>query len=735
MNQRHWLFIFLQTYRFFVYQSSISAGEAATSQAIEPCDMNNKSLYEARDCLKYLHNITGINKNYSERLIRNMIRHYLKSSNFDVGSKITYAQRSTYLCLTSWFYEYFNHPVLIITDSSTERHVSEFLEKQNSQINLFSYKYANNTVFADILHWKVEGYKLFVFLCSLKCSTDIITMAANADFHDNKYIWVTDKREIFSYINLPENMLFVDVNSWQGPNPTFVECSYKEIKQMLKTKTYGLTIHKTHLETFPDMYYLSKKSSWLSLSSECCDITTIYLSEIDLSYRKYKTIVNIVTIIEPPFTTLSRVKPTLSGKICDIGKLCWVHKMLNETFKVKVPYCCIGFCMDLLNEIEKDLNIESNVYLVEDSVYGLELNGTYNGLIEDVLHGKADAILEPITMYEWRSKVIEFSEPYLTSGISIATVMESNGHSFFNFTLFFPISLNLWISTFAIAMIVSFFLWRIEYFVAKKNIYPWRESILYQIGLVFQRDMGGKNPMFISTRIIALCGALFMMILMSSYTAMLTANKVKYSHNLPIAGFKDDKITSPTNDFIYATLANSGISQMFRDSSSADWTTMYGFMKKHNFVDTENAFKDLKSGKLNAIIQDTTILQYYASIDQNCGIQIAGDPIPDAGYSIAMPKGSPLKSKFDNLIREYKTRGLIKKLEERWLPNSCLSKSQEHTIDQAEINSFGGLFVVLIAACFLAIAIFIAEHMVWAWYNSRIVHLNSIQISVKSGVL
>lgn len=79
----------MQTYRFFVYQSNICTGEAAIGEAILPCDMNNKSLYEVRDCLKYLHNITGINKDYSERLIRNMIRYYLKSSNFDVGSKVT----------------------------------------------------------------------------------------------------------------------------------------------------------------------------------------------------------------------------------------------------------------------------------------------------------------------------------------------------------------------------------------------------------------------------------------------------------------------------------------------------------------------------------------------------------------------------------------------------------------------------------------------------------------------
>lgn len=52
---------------------------------------------------------------------------------------------------------------------------------------------------------------------------------------------------------------------------------------------------------------------------------------------------------------------------------------------------------------------------------------------------------------------------------------------------------------------------------------------------------------------------------------------------------------------------------MFRDSSSADWTTMYGFMKIHNFVDTENAFKDLKSGSVLLyfffIVQLLTLLE------------------------------------------------------------------------------------------------------------------------------
>lgn len=115
------------------------------------------------------------------------------------------------------------------------------------------------------------------------------------------------------------------------------------------------------------------------------------------------------------------------------------------------------------------------------------------------------------------------------------------------------------------------------------------------------------------------------------------------------------------------------------------------------------------------MIHDTTILGQYVSVDHDCSIQIVGDPIPGSGFSIAISKGSPWKSKISDLVQKYKESGFITRLEKKWLSNNCLIKSQEHTIDQAEINSFGGLFIALTAASIVAIVIFIAEHMVWRW--------------------
>ena len=56
--------------------------------------------------------------------------------------------------------------------------------------------------------------------------------------------------------------------------------------------------------------------------------------------------------------------------------------------------------------------------------------------------------------------------------------------------------------------------------------------------------MGGQNPVDGGSRVIAISIALFMMIVMSTYTAMLTAITVTYHEKVPITGFKDEKVKS-----------------------------------------------------------------------------------------------------------------------------------------------------------------------------------------------
>ena len=68
-------------------------------------------------------------------------------------------------------------------------------------------------------------------------------------------------------------------------------------------------------------------------------------------------------------------------------------------------------------------------------------------------------------------------------------------------------------------------------------------------GLMFQRDIGGENPLYFGTRTISIAIALSTLIIMSTYTTALTANKVVHTSKTPITGFKDDKVRNTSIPF------------------------------------------------------------------------------------------------------------------------------------------------------------------------------------------
>ena len=87
----------------------------------------------------------------------------------------------------------------------------------------------------------------------------------------------------------------------------------------------------------------------------------------------------------------------------------------NEHYK-----CASGFYVDLIKELSNKLHFTYEIYQVEDGRLG-EPNkfGEWNGVIKDLISEKADLALTPITITSSRSNVVDFSVPFMETGISI----------------------------------------------------------------------------------------------------------------------------------------------------------------------------------------------------------------------------------------------------------------------------------------------------------------------------
>lgn len=50
-----------------------------------------------------------------------------------------------------------------------------------------------------------------------------------------------------------------------------------------------------------------------------------------------------------------------------------------------------------------------------------------------------------------------------------------------------------------------------------------------------------------------------------------------------------------------------------------------------------------RSGKLDVLIGDTAILDYYRATDPGCQLRLLGDSIFDDAYAVGMQKGFPFR--------------------------------------------------------------------------------------------
>ncbi|XP_010780458.1 glutamate receptor 2-like, partial [Notothenia coriiceps] len=80
-----------------------------------------------------------------------------------------------------------------------------------------------------------------------------------------------------------------------------------------------------------------------------------------------------------------------------------------------------GYCVDLAAEIAKHCGIRYQLRIVGDGKYGARDAETkiWNGMVGELVYGKADIAIAPLTITLVREEVIDFSKPFMSLGISI----------------------------------------------------------------------------------------------------------------------------------------------------------------------------------------------------------------------------------------------------------------------------------------------------------------------------
>ncbi|XP_049325699.1 glutamate receptor, ionotropic, N-methyl D-aspartate 2B, genome duplicate b isoform X2 [Astyanax mexicanus] len=435
---------------------------------------------------------------------------------------------------------------------------------------------------------------------------------------------------------------------------------------------------------------------------------------------------SIVTLEEAPFVIVEDVDP-LSGTCMRNTVPCRKQlKTQNQTGDsgIYIKRCCKGFCIDILKKIAKTVKFTYDLYLVTNGKHGKKINGTWNGMVGEVVFKNAHMAVGSLTINEERSEVIDFSVPFIETGISVM-VSRSNG-TVSPSAFLEPFSADVWVMMFVMLLIVSAVaVFVFEYFSPvgyNRCLADGREpggpsftigkAIWLLWGLVFNNSVPVQNPKGTTSKIMVSVWAFFAVIFLASYTANLAAFMIQEEYVDQVTGLSDKKFQRP-NDFSppfrFGTVPNGSTERNIRNN----YKEMHSYMTSFHQKNVNEALHSLKTGKLDAFIYDAAVLNYMAGRDEGCKLVTIGSGyiFATTGYGIAIQKDSGWKRAVDLAILQLFGDGEMEELEALWLTGICHNEKNEVMSSQLDVDNMAGVFYMLGAAMALSLITFIAEHL------------------------
>uniref|UniRef100_A0A8K9URZ3 Glutamate receptor n=1 Tax=Oncorhynchus mykiss TaxID=8022 RepID=A0A8K9URZ3_ONCMY len=434
---------------------------------------------------------------------------------------------------------------------------------------------------------------------------------------------------------------------------------------------------------------------------------------------------SIVTLEEKPFVVVDNVD-ILTGTCMRNSVPCRKHVKDNSTEGggSYIKQCCKGFCIDILKKIARNVKFTFDLYLVTNGKHGKKINNVWNGMVGEVIEKKAAMAVGSLTINEERSEVIDFSVPFVETGISVM-VARSNG-TVSPSAFLEPFSASVWVMMFVMLLLVtavSVFLFE---FVSplgfNRNLAQGKDphgpsftvgkAVWLLWGLVFNNSVPVQNPKGTTSKFIVSVWAFFAVIFLASYTANLAAFMIQEEFVDQVTGLSDNKFQNPyaySPPFRFGTVPNGSTERNIRKN----YPDMHEYLVKYHQGGVQDALVSLKAGKLDAFIYDAAVLNYAAGRDDGCKLVTIGSGyiFATTGYGIALQKGSHWKRQVDLAILAIIGDGEMEELEAIWLTGICHNEKNEVMSSQLDIDNMAGVFYMLATAMGLSLITFISEHL------------------------
>ncbi|WVZ22364.1 hypothetical protein V8G54_000908 [Vigna mungo] len=323
-------------------------------------------------------------------------------------------------------------------------------------------------------------------------------------------------------------------------------------------------------------------------------------------------------------------------------------------------------------------------------------------LLNKITIGEFDAVVGDITITTNRTKIVDFTQPYIESGLVVVAPIRKMKSSAWAFLR--PFTPMMWFVTGMFFLVVGAVVWILERRLNDDFRGPARRQFVTIIWFSFSTLFFSHREKTVSTlgRLVLIIWLFVVLILNSSYIASLTSILTVEQLSSSVKGIEslatsDERIGFPSGSFAENYLTeelNIHRSRLVPLNSPSDY---------------ERALKDgPANGGVTAIIDERAYMELFLAT--RCEYGIVGQEFTKMGWGFAFPRDSPLAIDMSTAILKLSENGDLQRIHDKWLTRSaCSSEGAKQGIDRLELKSFWGLFLLSGIACFVALLCYVAR--------------------------
>ncbi|XP_059440447.1 glutamate receptor 3.6-like [Corylus avellana] len=357
-----------------------------------------------------------------------------------------------------------------------------------------------------------------------------------------------------------------------------------------------------------------------------------------------------------------------------------------------------GYCIDVFNAAKDQLS-----YLVPYKFIPFG-NGHSNPITYDLLHrittGELDAVVGDITITTDRIKMVDFTQPYIKSGlVVVAPVWKLNSNAWAFLRPFTPM---MWCVTSISFLVVGVVVWILERRTNDDFQSPPRKQCVTILWFSFSTLFYRKKIVSTLGRLVLFIWLFVVLILNSSYTASLTSILIAKKLSSPVKGI--ESLTTNNNNIPIGFPRGSFVENYLANELNIHRNRLVPLGSPNDY---ERALKAGPSnGGVAAIVDERAYMELFLST--RCEFGIVGHEFNIRGWGFAFSREySRLAIDMSTAILKLSETGDLQKLHDKWLTRSaCNSKDVKQEVEQISLKSFKGLFLLCGLACFVALIFF-----------------------------